>query len=700
MPDANGDRSSSARPSRYAAFISYSHRDRRWAEWLQRAIETYRLPKGFLESIQTEGATPAPLSPIFLDRSELPTSSDLAASVRSALEESAFLIVLCSPEAAQSRWVNEEIRYFKSLGRVTRILCLIIAGEPTVSTIDPLRPDECFPPALRFTVDAAGQVTTEPAPEPLAADVRPGKDDRNSAALRIIAGLLGVSFDRLRRREHTRRFRRLAAITVASVVACIAFGLVAASALLARNEADRQRKVADQQSLTARRTADFLKSLFIVSKPSEARGNSITAREVLDRGVRQVGEQLKDEPMVRADLTTTLGEVYTNLGLLKEAEDLLKDARAIPTQPHDLRAREAFALGEVQYQRSDDKAALASLNEARALSEQSAAKDNLLRAKIECALGDLYVGTQEFDKARVLFQRTVDLATGTSLAEKEVVAHALESIAQTDFYQNRLDQAATEFEAALKVRIALSGDLHPAVIEITDSLGSVEYMRGDLTAADSYYRKTLATERKVLGEHDPEIGATLNNLGRVLLEQRKFAEARPMFQEALDMQLSQRVETATALVFIYANLAITEAQLGHLADAEPLFVKGLAVAVANNHRLHGPILTDLADLECRTGRVDAGLARLDEARPRVVKDYPDDAWRAAHLDNVRAGCLTEAKRYPEAAELIEASDPIVFKRWSARTLYGHDALQRTARLYALTGNADKATEYRRLAERK
>src|SRR5438552_11370268 len=304
MSEAKGDRASPLQPARYAAFISYSHRDRKWAEWLQRAIETYRLPKG-LSSLQIQGSTLPALSPIFLDRSELPTSSDLAASVRSALEESAFLIVLCSPEAAKSRWVNEEIRYFKSLGRDNRILCLIIAGEPSVSAIDPLRPDECFAPALRFTVDAAGQVTSEPAPEPLAADVRPGKDDRQSASLRIIAGLLGVSFDRLRRREQPRRQRRLATITAASVVACIAFGLVAAAALLARNEADRQRVVADQQSLTARRTADFLKSLFIVSNPSEARGNSITAREVLDRGVRQVGEQLKDEPLVRADLTTT-----------------------------------------------------------------------------------------------------------------------------------------------------------------------------------------------------------------------------------------------------------------------------------------------------------------------------------------------------------------------------------------------------------
>src|SRR5919107_1928355 len=134
-PDA---RSISA-PSRYAAFISYSHRDRKWAEWLHRGIETYRVPKDLVLDDKQ-----AALSPVFLDRAELPTSSDLAVSVRDALAASRFLIVICSPGAAQSKWVNEEIRTFKALGRAARILCLIVAGEPSSSN----PATECFPSAL------------------------------------------------------------------------------------------------------------------------------------------------------------------------------------------------------------------------------------------------------------------------------------------------------------------------------------------------------------------------------------------------------------------------------------------------------------------------------------------------------------------------------------------------------------------------
>jgi tetratricopeptide (TPR) repeat protein len=699
MQEVQPDSGDADRPTRYAAFISYSHRDRKWAEWLHRGIENFRVPKELSIAMQASGSALPPLRPVFLDRAELPSSSDLAATVRLALEESAFLIVICSPDAAKSRWVNEEIRAFKSLGRDMKILCLIVSGKPSSSMTDASRADDCFPAALRFKVDN-GQVTSLPAPEPLAADVRTGNDDRQSARLKIIAGLLGVPFDRLRQREHTRRQRQLAIIATASAVGCIAFGVLAAAALIARYEENRQRIIADQQSLTARRTADFLKSLFIVSNPSEARGNSITAREVLDRGVRQVGEQLKDEPLVRADLTTTLGDVYTNLGLLKEAEDLLTDAHSVPAQPKDVSAREALALGEVQYQRGENEAALASLQEALALVEQSSGHDPLARAKILGALGDLYNSTQDYEKARQHFERALLIGSGSSPAKREVVARSLEGIAQTDFYENHLDKAATEYKTALAARIALSGELHPAAFEITDALGSLEYMRGNLTAAGGYFRRTLDAERRVLGEHDPAIGSTLNNLGRVLLEQRKFSEARALLQEALGLQSSQVAETDNDFVFIYANLALSDSGIGDIAEAESLFQKGLNAAIANKHRLQGPILTDLAELECRTGRVDQGLARLDEARPMVVETYPEDLWRAAHVDNVRAGCLTVLRKYVDAAKLIESSDPVVLKKWPPSTLYGYDAIQRSIRLYSLMEDAAKLSEYRRLAERK
>ena len=100
-------------------------------------------------------------------------------------------LVICSPEAARSRWVNEEILAFKRLGRDDRIFCLIVGGEPNADEHTELGLDECFPDALRYKLGTDGELSDERA-EPIAADVREGKDGKADAKLKIIAGMLGV----------------------------------------------------------------------------------------------------------------------------------------------------------------------------------------------------------------------------------------------------------------------------------------------------------------------------------------------------------------------------------------------------------------------------------------------------------------------------------------------------------------------------
>ncbi len=93
---------------KYWAFISYSHQDKKWGDWLHNALETYKLPKALVGG-QTERGEPVPerAYPIFRDRDELPTSADLGDMIRRALERSRYLVVICSPRSAQSRWVNQ-----------------------------------------------------------------------------------------------------------------------------------------------------------------------------------------------------------------------------------------------------------------------------------------------------------------------------------------------------------------------------------------------------------------------------------------------------------------------------------------------------------------------------------------------------------------------------------------------------------------
>jgi WD40 repeat protein len=211
---------------KYWAFISYSHRDAKWADWLHRALETYRVPRRLIGRRSHDETVPKRLYPIFRDREELPTAASLSQSVENALRQSRYLIVICSPHAAASRWVNEEVHLFKAMGRQDRVLCLIVDGEPNATDKPGGGLPECFPPALRHRLTPSGELSEERT-EPIGADLRPGGDGKQTAKLRLLAGLLGVGFDELKRRERQRVIRRRTQWTCfAAAVLVLLFGVL------------------------------------------------------------------------------------------------------------------------------------------------------------------------------------------------------------------------------------------------------------------------------------------------------------------------------------------------------------------------------------------------------------------------------------------------------------------------------------------
>lgn len=163
---------------RYHCFLSYRHSDnraegRQWATWLHQRIETYEVPADLVGTKNDRGGIiPSRIFPVFRDEEELPADADLSQPIAKALENSETLLVLCSPGAATSRFVAQEIIRFKSLGRKDRVLAAIFSGEPNATTSGIVSDcAECFPQALRYEIDDGGTLTSIPA-EPIAADFR------------------------------------------------------------------------------------------------------------------------------------------------------------------------------------------------------------------------------------------------------------------------------------------------------------------------------------------------------------------------------------------------------------------------------------------------------------------------------------------------------------------------------------------------
>ena len=643
---------------RYSAFISYNHRDRAWAVWLHRALERYSVPERLWGRPAPWGEIAQRLPPVFRDRDELATSSDLAASVKAALAESATLVVICSPNSAKSKWVDQEIQTFIAAGRAEFIRLIIVDGEP--HSPDPAL--ECLPPSL----------IRDGAPEPLAADVRKEGDGKQAAKLKILAGILGVPYDELRQREAARRQKRLAIIAVAASIGFLVMAGLTIFAFISRGEAIEQRQLAERRTITAERTVAFVKSMFELADPEEASGASITAREIVDRGVAKLDSpELNREPVVKAELGVTLADVYGALGLYRKSDALIRRTFSILHGEPATLARQLNALGESQFRLGEYEAAERTFR--KAWTQASTASDSV-RSRILVGLGQSLSSREKYGEAdRVLRQALrIDRARGDPV----YVAFDLEALGQNQFYQGKLEQAQPLILEALALRRSSEGPLSPGVSDNLNTLGQIAYMRQDLPAAERYFRGNVAVDQKVLGPNHPDFATTLNNLARVLLEERKFAEATPMLERAMVIGLRERGESHAYMTFVFSNLAIARRHMGRNREAESLFEQAIAAARKNQHRTLGPSLADLAEVRCATSRPRDGLALLDEAARVTAADYPDKPWRSAWVENVKGECLLRSGRAAEGKIAIAKSSPVIIQSWPAGTLFAVEAKRR------------------------
>ncbi len=196
----------------YRAFLSYRSTDRKLAEYVVRRLERWRTPASLVGKPGRYGPTPRQLGRICRDREEFPTAAHVDGVIADKLSESQMLVVLCTPEAAAERsWVSREIELFRRLRPDGEIHALIGHGDPP----------GCFPKAL-LSQEADGTVS-----QPLAADMRRVGDGRDRALIKLTAGLLGVEFDDLWKRERRARAARMTRTLIAacSLVVAIGYGI-------------------------------------------------------------------------------------------------------------------------------------------------------------------------------------------------------------------------------------------------------------------------------------------------------------------------------------------------------------------------------------------------------------------------------------------------------------------------------------------
>jgi len=641
---------------RYRAFISYSHRDRRWADWLHRVLETYRVPRHLFGQSGTQGPIPHRLAPVFRDREELASAADLNERVQQALAESENLIVICSPHAARSRWVNEEVLVYKRLGHADRVFCLIVDGEPGASEQPGRETEECFVPALRHALDEHGQLADRRI-EPVAADARPHGDGKTNAKLKLIAGLLGVGFDALRQREQQRRQRRLLAITTASLVGMLLTGALAVTAWLARQDAERRREQAED--LIGFMLGDLTRNLRSIGRLDvfDAIGD-----KALDYFAALREQDLTERTIAqRADALTLIGETAIDRADLEDAvrafresvEQARKLAQREPDHPDWQRqlADSELWLGYAYWQQGELDQALDNFSRSLAAAERALAlrpgDPSLLRTQANAHNNIAHVRERrgELDDARKEYETVLELQHRILQARpddpdlKAELGFAYNNLGKVLLQLGELAATHRYYERDLEIKRALlaaepAHRLWQRYLAISENhMGRLLELLGDTTGAVQHVEAALALSEQLV-EEDPDNAPRLRFLASVLAENGRLARMAGDFTLASARQ-RRAVEMLESLVArepanVDFRSSLAEAQL---ALADTLASSDATKDAVILARIALSTLSELAELDTADRVAHLELARAELILARILERSGESASaRATYLD--------------------------------------------------------------------
>lgn len=591
---------------RYWAFISYSHKDASWGRWLHKALETWRVPRRLVGMPIAAGKVPARLSPIFRDRDELPTTSDLGAAVEEALGQSWCLIVICSPESAQSRWVNEEVLAFQRLGRSDRIHCLIVDGGPDPAA--PLR----FPPSLEQAQAKSGNGRSEP----VAADARRFADGRSHALLKLIAGILGIRYDTLVQRDQQRKHRNLFWITCASLALVVVLAVSTLIAVTSRREAVDQRSHAE--GLVEFMIGDLRKKLEPDGKLATL---DAVGKEALAYYAAQKSEDLDAEGLARrARALHMIGEVYNLRGELDEALKVFQQAadstkELLQREPNNGQrtfdhAQSVFWVGYIAYERGNIKIAEPAFLEYKRLAERLVVIDPAneeWQAEVGYAnsnLGTLLFRQGRLDEALPVFTRELSLAKQFSdhdpanLSKQLRTSQALAWLSDVQRGEGKFADAISNRQSEVAIYAHLlqlnpnSKDAKEAMLVSEHHLAVISLALGDLSSGLVHVRNAVGLAEELLGI-DPEntrwmrISANaFRTFAQSLAYSGDLAEAKKADErsEKLNDQLVKRDASVVEWQYDWVLIRLMQAQISNLSNdpGNALLLTGIALHRLNN----------------------------------------------------------------------------------------------------------------------
>lgn len=645
-----------------------------------RRLESYRVPANLVGRLGRDGPIPAKLGKFFRDRDELPSAGNLGKTINDALEKSQALIVICSPTSARSQWVNAEIDAFRQKGNEDTIFSFIVGGDPASRDPD----NASFPYAL-----LKPNIEGESEREPLAADARKDGDGRERAFLKLVAGLLGVGFDDLAQREAQQRHKRMAIITGASLLGMTLAVVLAVTAYVARNDAERRQGQAEdiigfmlgdlRKNLTKVGRLDLMRS---VDDKATGYFATLDPRDLSDRALEEQARSL-----------TGIGEVRVNEGNHKEAMTAFREAHARTTTLYQRAPKNGQRLFDL--------------------------------AQAEYWIGFVAWQQGRYDDAKIWLSKYRD--SGIKLAamdrrnfawQKEP-AYGYQTLAVLNQSIGNNDAAKKSMQAVRKLYVdwlkKYPDDLQLKYEDADNAswLGNIEYDQGNLELAESYFKENDKAIQEN-GRRDPKNAKwqeyRLNSLQLLIDVQVKRGElasanannliALEIAEVLTNQDKSNNVWQVSLGVSEYWNALLTDQNKAESANASVSTLSSAHAIEPKNENLSRWLVRALV-LQGQLNLVDGETVRaLQFARQAAEINEP--FWKAmpneknqlskAQVLILKAEIFLKMNQQKEAVTSL--NEAVVLLRDSNKSELSFARLDDLVRALELLGQKEKAAEYR------
>lgn len=547
-------------PFKFRGFLSYSRRDSKEARELHRRLERYQIPKTL------RAAAKKTLGRFFRDKEELAASSELKGELTENLDESQWLIVCCSPEAAASKWVNAEIEHVIQTRGRDAVLAVILEGEP----------EAVFPPALQ-------------AQPPLAADFRPQGDGQDIGFLKLVAGILDVDLGELRDREAAAQRRRArlrsALVTLFALLAIAA----STSAYLAIQQRDRAEKMAmeaiDIGAGVMDKTGDLSRTYQV---PTEAVEEMLSFAEERFERLFEAGAQNPELERRRAQLLLSFASIAKRTGDVaaqrRYAESAIEQMASLVERGEGIPGHYTQALmtaGHAALAQGDDANGMkhleGALSIARATYNDGEPDINIRhiygRALYEMAMAKL--ADQDGDAARPLLEEAVPLFEANRDEEPEDEIHVTNLIVSLDLLGG--SQALVKDHEAALATLERAIDQGRSWVEtrpgsltarttLATSLTKLAQLRLDTDNAPgavSAYLESIAMTRE-LAEYDPGNADLQNDLALRLVLGSRALQSVGELDQASELLKEGIVLTKNAIAADPTNIQLRRTFLSML----------------------------------------------------------------------------------------------------------------------------------------